>query len=176
MTAAFIAGASGGFVFVLVLGMIRAFARMNRPDLMTTFAIPGALAVVIASIVVEVAISGRSITEGEREWWGRLTARLAVASIYWLLGIGATLYLPAAFLAAGATARLAIASGWLGTTGLGVLTGRFVLPKLQAKGGGQLVARVAATCPADFSDRLARPGQPARIALAQLAGLERAAR
>ena len=150
VTAAFIAGASGGFVFVLVLGMIRAFARMNRPDLMTIFAIPGALAVVIASIVVEVAISGRSITEGEREWWGRLTARLAVASIYWMLGIGATLYLPAAFLAAGAAARLAIASGWLGSTALGVLTGRFVLPKLQAKGGGQLVAKVAGLAPPIF--------------------------
>ncbi len=150
VTAAFIAGASGGFVFVLVLGMIRAFARMNRPDLMTILAIPGALAVVITSIVVEVAISGRSITEGEREWWARLTARLAVASLYWMLGIGATLYLPAAFLGAGPAARVAIASGWLGTTALGVLTGRFVLPKLQAKGGGQVVARVAGLAPPIF--------------------------
>ena len=150
VTAAFIAGASAGFLYVLVLGMIRTFARMDRPDLMTIFAIPGALGVVTASIVVEVAISGRSITEGEREWWGRLTARLAVASLYWMLGIGATLYLPAAFLAAGAAARVAIASGWLGTTALGVLTGRFVLPKLQAKGAGQLVAKVAAIAPPIF--------------------------
>ena len=80
----------------------------------------------------------------------RLTARLAVASMFWMLGIGATLYLPAAFIAAGAAARVAIASGWLGTTGLGVLTGRFVLPKLQAKGGGQLVAKVAGLAPPIF--------------------------
>ena len=46
--------------------------------------------------------------------------------------------------------RVAIASGWLGTTALGVLTGRFVLPKLQAKGGGQIVAKVAALAPPIF--------------------------
>jgi len=150
VAAAAISGASGGFLFVLVLGMIRAFARMNRPDLMTILAIPGALAVVFGSIVVEVAIAGREMTEAEREWWGRYNAKLAIASILWLIGIGATLYLPAAFLSAGAYTRVAIASGWLGTTALGVLTGRFVLPKFQAKGGGQVLAKVAAIAPPIF--------------------------
>jgi len=148
--AAACAGAMAGFLFVLVLGMIRAFARMNRPDLMATFAIPGALAVVIGSIIVEVEISGRTMTEAEREWWGRYNAKLAVASILWVTGIGATLYLPAAFLSAGAYARVAIASGWLGTTALGVLTGRFMVPKLRAKRGGQVLAKVATIAPPIF--------------------------
>jgi hypothetical protein len=150
VAAAAIAGASSGFLFVLVLGMIQGFARMNRPDLMTLLAIPGALGVVIGSIVVEVAIAGRVMTEAEREWWSRFNARLAIATILWLVGIGATLYLPAAYLSAGTYARLAIASGWLGTTAMGVLTGRFVLPRLQAKGSGQLLARVAAIAPPIF--------------------------
>ena len=148
--AAAVAGASGGFVFMLVLGMIRAFARMNRPDLMATFAIPGAIAVVTTEILFEVAISGRTMTEAEREWWGRYNARLAIASILWLIGFGATLYLPAAFLSAGAYARVAITSGWLGTTVLGVLTGRFMLPKLQATGTGRMLAKVAAIAPPIF--------------------------
>ena len=148
--AAFVAGASGGFLFVLVLGMIRTFARMNRPDLMATFAIPGALGVVIASMIVEVAIAGRAMKEAEREWWGRYSARLAIACILWLVGMGATLYVPGLFLAGGAMARVAIASGWVGATTLGVVTGRFVLPKLQAKGGGQFLAKLAALAPPIF--------------------------
>jgi hypothetical protein len=148
--AAAMSGATGGFLFVLVLGMVRAFARMNRPDLMATFAVPGALAVVIGSTIIEVAIAGRSMTEAEREWWGRYSARLGIVSALWLLGMGAAIYLPAAFLAGGTAVRVAIASGWLGTSAFGVLTGRYVLPKLQPRGGGRTLARVAELAPPIF--------------------------
>jgi Patatin-like phospholipase len=148
--AAAIAGASSGFLFVLVLGMISLFARTNRPDLMALCAIPGALAVVTASIVVEVAISGRAMTEAEREWWGRFNAKLVIASILWVVVIASALYLPGAFLAAGAYTRVAVASGWLGTTALGVLSGRFMLPRLRATGRGKLLATVAAIAPPIF--------------------------
>jgi hypothetical protein len=150
LRAAFIAGASAGFLFVLVLGMIRSFARTNHPDLMATFAIPGALGVVIALTIVEVAIAGRAMSEAEREWWGRFSARLAIIGIFWLVGMATILYLPGLFLAGGAWARIALASGWVGSTALGVLTGRFVLPKLQAQRGGQTMARLAALAPPIF--------------------------
>ncbi|WP_165233862.1 patatin-like phospholipase family protein [Aquisphaera insulae] len=148
--AAFLAGATGGLLYVLVLGMVRAFARMNRPDLMATFALPGALCIVIASTIVEVAIAGRAMKEGEREWWARYAARLAIAAVIWLVVMGSTLYLPGLFLYAGARARTAMASGWILSTALGVLTGKFVLPRLQAGGSGKALATLAAFAPPIF--------------------------
>ena len=148
--AAAMAGLSSGFLFVLLLAMIRSFARRDRPDLMATFAVPGALGVVLASLIVEVAVAGRAMKEGEREWWARYAAGLVIAGVLWLVGMAAALYLPALFLAGGAAFRLAIASGWLGATALGVVTGRFVLPKLQGRGGGQALARLAAVAPPIF--------------------------
>ncbi|QEH38596.1 hypothetical protein OJF2_72000 [Aquisphaera giovannonii] len=149
--AAFISGASGGLLYVLVLGMIRAFARMDRPDLMATFAVPAALGVVIASTIVEVAIAGRAMTEGEREWWSRYDARLAIAAILWLVVMGSTLYLPGLFLAAGGWARTAMASGWILSTAMGVLTGKFVLPRLRAGGSADTVASLASLAPPIFA-------------------------
>ena len=148
--AAALAGLTSGFLFVLLLGIIRAFARANRPDLMATFAVPGALVVVLASLIVEVAVAGRAMTEGEREWWGHYGAGLAISCLAWMIAMGSTLYLPALFLYGGAWLRVAIASGWVGTTALGIVTGRFVLPKLQAGGGGQGLAKLASLAPPVF--------------------------
>ena len=43
-------------------------------------------------------------------------------------------YVPGLFLSAGPAVRAAVASGWLGAAAFGVLTGRYVLPKV---GGGR---------------------------------------
>ncbi|WP_337175045.1 patatin-like phospholipase family protein [Paludisphaera sp.] len=148
--AAFLAGASGGVLFVLLLAMIRGFARVDRPDLMATFAVPGALGVVIATLIVEVAMAGRAMTEAEREWWGRYAAKLGLMALSWMVLMGSLIHLPGLILSLGGMARGLLASGWIGTTLLGVLTGRFVLPSVQGRGGGRAIARLAALAPPVF--------------------------
>ncbi|MBV8270062.1 MAG: patatin-like phospholipase family protein [Planctomycetaceae bacterium] len=132
--ASFVAGASGGVLFVLVAGLVRAFARVERPDLMATFAPPLGILAVVATLIVLVALLGRKIDEGEREWWARLSAQATLGALSWAGLFATILYVPGLFLAAGPWVRAAVASGWVGSAAVGVLTGRFILPKL---GGGR---------------------------------------
>lgn len=150
--ASFMAGATSGVLFVLLLAVIRAFAQAQRSDLIATFAFPGGILVVIAAMIVEVAFAGRAMTEGEREWWARFSARLTIAGIVWVVVMASILYLPGLFLAAGPLAKTALTTGWLGTTAFGVLTGRYVLPKRQRGSGGGLgsLGTIAAVAPPIF--------------------------
>lgn len=131
--AAFLAGATGGVLLVLLAGMIRAFARVGSADLMATFAPPLALLVVVASIVVLIALLGRTINEAEREWWARLSSLGTLRALSWMGVMAVILYVPGLMLASGPWLKMAVASGWLGSAAFGVLTGRFILPRTRGR-------------------------------------------
>ncbi len=131
--ASFIAGATGGVLFVLLAGLIRGLARIESPDLMATFAAPLALLVVVASLIVLVALLGRTIDETEREWWARLSALGTLRALTWIGVMATILYVPGLLIASGPWVRTAVASGWLGTAVFGVLTGRYIVPKTEGR-------------------------------------------
>jgi hypothetical protein len=136
--ASFIAGLNGGVLFVLVAAVIRWFARLERPDLMATFAAPLTVLVVVVSLIVLVALLGRTIGEAEREWWARLSALATLRAIAWI-GLAATiLYVPGLFVSSGPLVQAAVASGWLGSAVIGVFTGRYVLPRVGALSAARL--------------------------------------
>jgi Patatin-like phospholipase len=143
--ASFIAGLNGGVLFVLVAALIRWFALLERPDLMATFAGPLAVLVVVVSLIVLVALLGRTMGESEREWWARLSALVTLRALAWIGLMATILFVPGLFLASGPVVQAVIASGWLGTAALGVLTGRYVLPRVGGLTAGRLtiVASVA---------------------------------
>ena len=130
VAAAFAAGAVGGALFVPLEALLKYLARVHRPDLMATVVPAGVLLIAVATVVVHVMLLGQWIDEGEREWWARLTAALA-----WKAALGASvtvifLYVPALFLEANGAVNAVIASGWLGSAAVGVITGKYVRPRL----------------------------------------------
>ncbi len=141
--ASFIAGLNGGVLFVLVAALIRWFALLERPDLMATFAAPLAVLVVVVSLIVLVALLGRTMGETEREWWASLSARVTLRALAWIGLMATILYVPGLFLASGPLVQAAVASGWLGTAALGVLTGRYVLPRVAGLTAERLTAVAA---------------------------------
>ncbi|WP_165074396.1 patatin-like phospholipase family protein [Paludisphaera rhizosphaerae] len=141
--ASFIAGATGGVLFVLVAGLIRAFARGVRPDLMAMFATPLGLLVVVAVLIVLVALLGRRIDEAEREWWARLSASVSLRAAIWVGLFATILYVPGLFLSAGPWLRTAIASGWAGSAAVAVFSGHYILPRLGPIGGNRLTSILA---------------------------------
>jgi hypothetical protein len=146
--AAFMAGASGGVLVVLIEVLTRRLAGLGRPDLMATFIPPLGLLILVVGLIVEVALLGRTIGEAEREWWARVSGMMTLTALQWLVGMATVVYVPALWLSAGGLARAAIASGWLSTAAFGVLTGRYVLPRVKGQGLGLVsvttIASVAA--------------------------------
>ena len=122
--AAFMAGATGGVLLVLLEGLTAWFSGIDRPDLMATFVPPLAMLILVAGLIVEVALLGRVIGEGEREWWARVSAMLTLVALGWLGVMATILYVPGLILSVGPTLRAAIASGWIGSAAFGVITGR----------------------------------------------------
>ena len=129
ISSAFVAGASGGALLAGAEQVLKSLAEAELPDLATVMGAPMLLLAIGASLIVEVALLGRAITEAEREWWSRFGALIFIAILLWVLGSATVLYVPALVVGVGLPLRLAIASGWLGTTALGVVTGKYVLPK-----------------------------------------------
>jgi Catalase len=127
--AAFAAGVTVGLLIVLLEGVFRCFAQFGRLDLAATFIPPLALLIMVAGVVVEVAVSGRAASDAERGWCVALCSLLTKRAIYWIAGMATILYLPGVIFAAGGMTRAAIAVGWLATAGLGVVIGRYVLPR-----------------------------------------------
>jgi uncharacterized protein YodC (DUF2158 family) len=127
--AALLGGATGGVLMVLVEWLVKRFALWERPDLMAEFAAPSAILSAVLAFIVEVALLGRAVSEGEREWWARISAMLTRRALFWLALGGIILYVPGLFLSSGPIIRTLIASGWIGSAVVGVLTGRFALPK-----------------------------------------------
>ncbi len=149
------AGATGGVLLVLLEALIRALAQANRPDLMATFTPPLTLLIAVAALIVQVAVLGRKINEAEREWWARISARLMLVALFWIVGMAVVLYLPALFLGSRPIIRSLIASGWLVSAAAGVLSGRFVLPKAEGNAA-------APTHPDRLGGRAGLPGRNAR--------------
>jgi len=144
--ASFAAGVIGGVLLVVLEGLFRWFVQLGRPDLVATLVPSLALLIVVAALVVEVAVLGRSASDAERAWWVGVSALMTKRAIYWTAGMAAILYLPGVIFAAGGMARAAIAAGWLGAAALGVLMGRYVLLRRDGGRGGWLtrLASVAA--------------------------------
>jgi hypothetical protein len=97
-------------------------ATFNLPLLLLAFGLAG---------YAEVAIAGRSLSEGEREWRARLGAWMLMIGLGWVGFFIATLYLPwAARLLAGQFrfATLCSVVTWLLTTFGGALAGRQARP------------------------------------------------
>jgi hypothetical protein len=143
VVAALVAGMTGGFLLVLLEGLLKEFALWRRPDLMAAFVPPGALLIAVASLIVEIALLGRSVSEGEREWSARISALLTKVALFWLTGAAIILYLPGLFLSSGVILRTLIASGWFGTAVVGVGTGHYLLPKA-GKAGALTLTQLAA--------------------------------
>ncbi len=142
---AFLAGGTGGVLLVLLEALTDRLARLGQPDLMATFIPPLGLLVMVAGLIVEVALLGRDINEGEREWWARLSAMFTLVALSWLAVMATIVYVPGLFYSAGFAARAAIASGWLGSAAFGVITGRYVLPKVsRSRLGVTAIASIAA--------------------------------
>jgi hypothetical protein len=133
-TVAFKVGATGavsGALFVLLAGLMRTLARCEAPHLMATFAAPLALLAVIGSWIVLVALLGRKIDEAEREWWARLSALGTLAALGWIGVMATTLYVPGLLLASEPWVQKTITLSWLGTAVWSVITGKFVLPRME---------------------------------------------
>ncbi len=141
--AAAIAGATGGVLLVLLEGLTRWLSEVDRVDLMATFVPPLGVLILVAGLIVEVAILGLEASEGEREWWARLSAMLTLAALTWAGVLATVVYVPGLFLLAGPALRTAIASGWLGSAVFGVITGRYVLPKTGGSRSLTLAASIA---------------------------------
>jgi hypothetical protein len=136
---AFFAGATGGVLLTVVENLLKTCSDAGRPDLAALLGTPALLLVIAASLIVEVALLGRTITEAEREWWSRFGALVFIGGLLWLIGSATVLYVPALFVGAGLVLRLAITSGWLATTAAGVFAGRNANPKAQK---GQVVLKL----------------------------------
>lgn len=150
VSSAFVAGATGGVLLVLLEALIRSLNDGGRAELAATIVPPLGLLIIVAAIVVEVALLGRMITEAEREWWARIAALLLIAAISWLGAMATILYVPALYLYAGAWARLALTSGWLAATAASVVAGRSAGPTPTGADGGRGVRVLAAFGPPTF--------------------------
>jgi len=127
--ASFAAGVTGGLLIVLLEGLYCWLVRLGRLDLIATFVPPLALLIVVAAMVVEVAVLGRAAGDAERAWWAGVSALLTKRAIYWIAAMATILYVPGVVFAAGGVTQVAVAVGWLGAGALGVLVGRYVLPR-----------------------------------------------
>jgi hypothetical protein len=147
--AGFLSGMSMGLLALLIEWMIRAFGAASRPDLMTVFGPPSLIGALLVSIIVEVGLLGRAISEAEREWWARLSALMMISSLFWLSASAIILYLPAAILSTGGWSRTILASGWVLSTAAGILLGR-PLPIRRKSRQGKSLATFAGLAPPIF--------------------------
>jgi len=148
LRAAFFGGATGGVLLTVVEFATRALSDASHPELVAMLGTPAMLLVITSSIVVEVALVGRSINEAEREWWSRLAALLMIGGILWILAYATIIYVPILFIGAGLPIRILIASGWLTSTAAGIFAGRNAKPVNQ--GGSSLLLTIATVAPPLF--------------------------
>ncbi|WP_435010763.1 patatin-like phospholipase family protein [Tundrisphaera lichenicola] len=122
--AASVAGATGGVLLVLLEAFLKDLAGSGRPGMMATFGPPLTLLIAVAALIVQAALLGRVVGEAEREWWARISARLTLVALFWIVGMATVIYLPGVFLASGTITRSLIASGWIVTAAAGVFSGQ----------------------------------------------------
>ncbi|WP_422924369.1 patatin-like phospholipase family protein [Singulisphaera sp. PoT] len=137
--AAFWAGLTGGALICCLAYLLRILESQAYHGLTATIVPPLGVLIYVVSIMVEVALLSRYVNEAEREWWARLSAMLMIGSFSWLGVMAAILYVPALFLWAGPVVKALLASGWVVTTIIGVISGRrATLQKPDDKGGVSL--------------------------------------
>jgi hypothetical protein len=107
----------------------QASAKIGAPVIhLVTFGMPVLLCIAGFSMIVLIGLLGRLYTDRSREWWSRQGGWATILVINWVALFGMSLYAPPllAFIhqhSAGWGNAL-IASGWLGTTLIGLLAGR----------------------------------------------------
>jgi hypothetical protein len=150
--AALAAGVVGGALLACAEGALESF--FDAPHWFATLAPPVMMGVIIASIAVLVGVAGRSATEGEREWWGRLSGLLGLWSVGWAVVLGAIILLPAVLIGSSAWVQKALTGGYLIATIAGVLSGYSARTRGDNSGRGQagsrLMERIAAVAPSLF--------------------------
>ena len=93
MSAAFMAGLTGGFLLLTMAAQV-IWRLHDRPYAIVTAGPPLALLVFVASTFVEIWLLGRWESDDVREWWARVCAWLVIAAAAWLAFFGITLYGP----------------------------------------------------------------------------------
>ncbi len=109
---------------------------------LVTFGMPVLLIIAGLTMIVLVGLLGRLYSDSSREWWSRQGGWCAILILAWIALFGASLYAPPMMAwvhqRADGWGNAVIASGWLGTTLLGLLAGRRASstreadPKMQA--------------------------------------------
>jgi hypothetical protein len=123
-------GAALGVLISLTYELLR-FAD-QQPWLRATIGPPLFLVDIFLGFTVLVALLGGSISELEREWWGRLTGLLLRAALlttraissYWLIVFGVVVYGPPVLDGLGAVGKALLGAIWATITGKGVLAGQ----------------------------------------------------
>jgi hypothetical protein len=102
----------------------RDYIRVRATARVLTLGPPLVLGVIVLAVYLGVGLHKGGLTEGLREWWSSLCARLLVAAALWLAVNLVALYGTALVLWAGPRVGAALGSGWLLTVATGVLAGR----------------------------------------------------
>lgn len=86
--------------------------------------VPLLLFTFIGASKIDVGLSGRDLSDEEREWWGQLCAALARVGIIWLIGMGVIFFGPCLIDYIGREAAGVVTGGWLVSTVAGLIAGR----------------------------------------------------
>jgi hypothetical protein len=123
-TAGFCAGAAGGVMMAVTESLLRFTLDGTQPWLLATIGPPLFLInVVVVALAVFVALLGPTVSESEREWWGRLAGLLMLTATFWAGGMAVVVYGPAVLYAAGSAPSVVLAAAWAGLTTVGVRLG-----------------------------------------------------
>jgi hypothetical protein len=111
------------FVFAKIL--IHARERADANAFVTTLGTPLFVGVLLVGGVLHIGLIGRRMTDGHREWWGRLGGWLGIYATSWMFLFGMALYSP--YLvgqALGHRAKIGSLLVWAAATVSGVLYGK----------------------------------------------------
>jgi hypothetical protein len=112
----------------------RDYARVEATAHLTTLGPPLVLATICVTLFLAIAILHRQLGEELREWWSSMCARLVILALIWLSVHLVALYGTVLVMQAEPWLQVALGSGWLLTTVLGVLGGK---GSATGAGGGQ---------------------------------------
>jgi hypothetical protein len=104
-------------------GELSDFVTAQAAARVTTFGPPLVLGVIVLTVYLGIALLRNRLSEGLREWWSRLCARLMIVASLWAFVTFIAIYATAAVIWAGPWAKAALGSGWLLTVAGGVLAG-----------------------------------------------------
>jgi hypothetical protein len=157
LLATLVAGAAGGAMLQAMLhylALLRGGAGEGAPDptgvvIGLSFAPPLFLLIYVLAGMLHLGIEGRSMSDERREWLSRLGGRLLQIALAWCGFFLIALWSPVLAARVGGWAKLALGSGWLASTALGVLAGRG--SRTQGEKASPLLDRVARITPPIFA-------------------------